>query len=351
MRCVVIRRPGGFDRLRVEEHPDPSPGPGEVLIEVDAAGVNFADCVVRMGLYQSAKDFVGCPITPGFEVAGRVADAGGDGSIEAGDRVMAVTRFGGYASRLAVPHHQVFRIPETISSSAAAGFPTVFLTAHFALAELAHVRSGQTVLVHSAAGGVGGALVQLARAHGCRVVGVVGGSHKVEHALAHGADHVIDGSREDPWAAASRLSPDGYDIVLDANGGPSLKRSYHLLRPPGKLVVYGFHSMFRRGRGRPDWPRLAVQWLRTPRFNPLRMTHDNRSVLAFNLSYLFHAHRLLAEAMERLMALLERGTIRALETTEFPLESVADAHRALVSGETVGKLVLVTGKTDVSREK
>jgi NADPH:quinone reductase-like Zn-dependent oxidoreductase len=342
MHRVVIHKPGGHSRLRIEEHPDPTPGPGEVLLDVAAAGVNFADCVVRMGLYQSARDYVGWPITPGFEVAGTVA-ACGDGvdDLEVGDSVVAITLFGGYASRLVVPRHQVFKTAGGLSLTATAGFPTVFLTAYYALFELAHVRAGRRILVHSAGGGVGGALVQLAKNAGCEVVGVVGGGHKVDAVLGYGADSVIDTSREDLISAARRLSPDGYDVVLDANGGPSLKQSYRLLRSPGTLVVYGFHTMFRRGRGRPDWPRLVLQWLRTPRFNPLDMTNSNRSVVAFNLSYLFEEKEILAEAMSRLLDLLEQGRICPLATAEYRFEAVAEAHRALESGETVGKLVLV----------
>jgi NADPH:quinone reductase-like Zn-dependent oxidoreductase len=342
MRKVVVHKAGGHGRLVIEEHPDPPFGDHEVLIDVEAAGVNFADCVVRMGLYQSAKDYVGWPITPGFEVAGRVcAVGGGVDDFETGDSVMAVTLFGGYATRLAVPHHQVFRIPDGVSAAEAAGFPVVFLTAHYALFELAHVRAGGRVLVHSAGGGVGGALVQLAKDAGCHVVGVVGGGHKVDSVLGHGADHVIDTSREDLWPAAERLAPDGFDVILDANGGASIKQSYRHLRPPGKLVVYGFHTMFSRGRGRPDWLRLVFEWLRTPRFDPIRMTHDNRSVLAFNLSYLFQEHEILAEAMGRLLESLRQGRIHPLPTTPVAFDDVAEAHRALESGETVGKLVLM----------
>ena len=180
MQKVVIHRPGGYDRLCIERHPDLSPGPGEVLVEVEAIGVNYADCVTRMGLYASAKHYVGFPITPGFEVAGRVAALGrGVSDLQAGAEVMAVTRFNGYASQVVVKRAQVFARPAGLSVPQAAGFAAVFLTAWFGLFELAHPRPGDRLLVHSAAGGVGGALVQLGRIAGCKVVGVVGASHKV----------------------------------------------------------------------------------------------------------------------------------------------------------------------------
>ncbi|MHC4340093.1 MAG: synaptic vesicle VAT-1 family membrane protein [Planctomycetota bacterium] len=341
MRKVVIHRAGGYDRLKIEEHPDPEPGPGEVLVRVEAAGVNFADVIIRMGLYSSAKEYVGWPITPGFEVAGTVAAVGeGAGMPPEGAKVIAVTRFGGYASHLIVPAHQVFELPGQLDVSQGAGFPTVFLTAWYALFELARPRPRSTLLVHSAAGGAGGALLQLGKIAECRTVGVVGASHKVEAATDLGADVVIDKSREDLWREAERHAPEGYDVVLDGNGPATLKQSYEHLRPTGRLVVYGFHSMFPRKGGRPNRLKLLVAYLRTPRFHPLRLTNENRSVLAFNLSYLFERREILGEAMGRLLGWVQQGRIQPPQTTRYPLDRVADAHRDLESGQTVGKLVL-----------
>ncbi|MCA9663250.1 MAG: zinc-binding dehydrogenase, partial [Myxococcales bacterium] len=283
MRKVVIHRPGAYERLRLEEHPEPTPGAGEVRIRVAAIGVNYADCVVRMGLYGSAKKYVGWPITPGFEVSG-VVDAIGEGVDPAlvGAKAVGVTRFGGYATSVVVPVAQVFTIPAPLSLVQAAGLPTIFLTAHFALFELAHPRRGATILVHSAAGGVGSSLVQLGKIAGCRVVGVVGSSHKVAAAEALGADAVIDKSRENLWRAAERHAPRGYDVICDANGVATLGQSFAHLAPTGKLVIYGFHTMLPRRGGKPKWLRLALAYLRTPRFNPLDLTSLNRSVMGFN---------------------------------------------------------------------
>lgn len=344
MRRVVVHGPGGWDELRVETHPDVEPGPGEVLVETRACGVNYADCIVRMGLYESAKEYVGWPITPGFEFSGTVKALGsGVDDLAPGDEVFGVTRFGGYATELAVPRDQLFRLPTELSHEQAATFPAVHMTAWYALHELAHPRPGSTLLVHSAAGGVGGALLQLGRIAGCRVVGVVGRTHKARTAEDLGAEVVIDKSTRDLWSEAERAAPDGYDVVLDANGVETLGQSYEHLRPGGKLVVYGFHSMMRRGKDSPSWPKLALDWLRTPRFNPLQLTNDNKSVLAFNLSYLFDRADLLNEAMGQLLGWLEAGHLQPPPVQALPLERVAEAHRALESGETVGKLALTTG--------
>lgn len=140
MEKIVVHRPGGFEQLCLEQHADLSPGPGEVLIDVKAIGINYADCVTRMGLYASARQYVGYPITPGFEVAGEVASLGrGVTDLALGAEVIALTRFGGYASQIAVNRTQVFAKPDRWSMAESAGFATVFLTAWFALFELAHV--------------------------------------------------------------------------------------------------------------------------------------------------------------------------------------------------------------------
>ncbi|MEM7310529.1 MAG: medium chain dehydrogenase/reductase family protein [Planctomycetota bacterium] len=341
MQRIVVDRPGGYKRLRLEEHPGRGPGPGEVRIEVVGAGVNFADVAVRLGLYESAKRYVGWPITPGFEVAGRVVEVG-DGVDEprVGDEVCAVTLFGGYVSELVVPAEQVFPLPAGYALADAAGFPTVFLTAWYALHRSLAVERGHTLLVHSAAGGVGGALLQLGKIAGARCVGVVGSSAKVAAARALGADVVIDKSSADLWEAARAAAPDGYDGVLDANGVETLRRSYKSLAPEGRLVVYGFHTMFRRGGERASLPRLALGWLRTPRFDPISMTNQNRSVMAFNLSFLFHRKEVLRRAMQELLGWATEGRLQALRTESVPLAEAGEAHRRLQSGETVGKLVL-----------
>jgi len=346
-RRVIIDRPGGYDRLRVERFEPGHRRAGHVRIAVEAIGVNYADCVARMGLYASAAKYVGWPLVPGFEVAGHVAEADPSSPLREGDPVVAVTRFGGYATVLDVPAHQAMPFPSTPgptpTMASAAGLPTAYATAWYALFPLASVTRGQRLLVHSAAGGVGGAILGLAGRAGAETVGVVGRTDKVEVARALGATHVIDKSREDLFARARALAPHGYDVVLDANGAETLSRSYDALASPGRLVVYGFHSMLPRQGGKPSWPRLALSWLRTPRFDPLRMTGENRSVMAFNLSYLFDERTILERCFREIWEGLASGELPLLPTRTFPLEAVAEAHAALESGTTTGKLVLTCG--------
>lgn len=341
MKKIVIHRAGSFDQLKLEEAPDLVPGPGEVIVSSEAVGVNYADCIVRMGLYESAKKYVGWPITPGFEFAGTVARVAPDVTgFRVGERVLGVTLFSAYASEVRVTPRQLFPLPAGVDMAHAAGFPAVFLTAWYALCDLCRLRPGMKVLVHSAAGGVGGALGQIAKLHDCKAVGVVGSSHKIDSAKAHGFDVVIDKSREDLWSRARDAAPEGYDVVLDANGVSTLGQSYAHVRPTGRLVIYGFHSMMSKSGGRPNYAKLAVDWLRTPRFNPLTLTNDNKSVMAFNLSYLFEEQHLLAEGMTLLLDWLKVGKVRPHEVETFSFTDVARAHERIETGKTVGKLVL-----------
>jgi NADPH:quinone reductase-like Zn-dependent oxidoreductase len=341
MRKIRIDRPGGLDMLRLIEAPDPVPGPGQVAIAVEACGVNYADSIIRLGLYASAKQLHGYPITPGFEIAGRIA-ALGDGVTrwQIGDAVIGLTLFGGYAGHLVLDQDSVFALPPSLDMAQGATLPTVFLTAWFMATQQLQARPGDVWLVHSAAGGVGSALVQLGKLAGCRVIGVVGGAHKVEACRAAGADAVIDKSREALWPEAERHAPRGYHAIFDANGVSTLRQSYAHLAPTGVLAIYGFHSMLPRD-GRLNWPRLAWDWLRTPRFDPLRMTQENRSVIAANLSFLQSEAPRLREGMHWLLERFADGRLKPLPVTTYPLDRVADAQRAIESGRTIGKLALL----------
>jgi len=347
VKKIVIERPGGFRRLQVQECENPSPGDNEVLVEISAAGVNFADIFIRLGLYKSAKEFVGWPITPGFEFSGRVLICGPDVTdLNQGDRVFGLTLFGAYATHLCVPRDQIFLIAENskFTSDQWAAFPAVFLTAYHGLFQNFALRPGMKILVHSAAGGVGGALLQLGKISDCRMIGVVGATHKVNTAFDCGADRVIDKSKEDLWARAREIAPDGFDVVFDANGPATLKQSYLHLAPAGKLVAYGFHSMLSTYGGVANYLKLIWQYLRVPRWSPLNMTQENKSLIAFNLSFLFHRKDLLQGAMQDLLKWVEEGKIKTPTVQPFPFEKVADAHRALESGTTVGKLILKPAK-------
>lgn len=357
MKKIQIDRAGSFERLRLVEAPTPEPRPGYALVRTHAVGVNFADCVVRMGLYPSAKEYVGWPITPGFEFSGVIEALGQPADMQTsepegvsttesrlalGDEVFGVVRFGAYATHVEVPLEQLFRRPEQLSPEVAAAIPVAALTAWYALIRQGAVEPGYRVLVHSAAGGVGSALVQMARVLGCQVTAVVGSSDKVATAKGLGAHCVIDKSTQKLWTEARRAAPDGYDVICDANGVETLGGSYRALRPTGRLIIYGAHTMLTRGSGRPNWLKLAWDFLRTPRFDPLSLTNDNKSVMAFNLSYLFEESHVLRAAFSRVVEWYASGELALAELETFGLSEAAEAHAALQGGKTRGKLVLLS---------
>jgi synaptic vesicle membrane protein VAT-1 len=341
LRRIVIEKPGGFDALKLIEEPLTSPAKGEVRIKVTAAGLNYADGIIRMGLYASAKELHGYPITPGFEVSG-VIDALGDSVTEfnIGDRVIGVCLFNGYRSHINLATQNVFRCPDNLDLQAASGIPTVFLTAWFMTHQQVFPRKGDRWLVHSAAGGVGSALVQLGKLAGAEVTGVVGSEHKRDYCMTMGCKHVIVKSKQDLWSEAKQISSKGFDAIFDANGVSTLQQSYDHLAPMGKLCIYGFASMLPKN-GRLNWFSLAIDWLRTPRFNPLKMTQQNRSVLAANLSFLSGHAVLLREGMLWLLEAFARGDLKTLPIERFPLADAAKAQQRIESGQTVGKLVLI----------
>ena len=343
MHKVVIHKAGGYEQLKLEFHPVPKPGDKQVLVRTQAVGVNYADICVRWGVYESARRFVGWPITPGFEYSGWVDEVGrGVTHLKAGDPVLGLTLFNGYSTHICAEADLVWPKPGALDFEAAAGFLAVHLTAYHGLLQNVVIRPGMMVLVHSAGGGVGSALVQLCKLHGLHVTGVVGASHKAEYVRQLGADAVIDKSHQSLWAEAKRLCPDGYDLVFDANGPETLAQSYAHLKPTGKLLVYGFHTLLPKQGGRVKYLKAALGMLRMPRFNPLSMTTENKSVVAFNLSFLFSRTDLLHAAVNDLTAWVEAGKIHPPKVRSFALADVAQAHQALESGGTTGKLVLRT---------
>lgn len=344
MQKIIVRRPGGYTRLQAVQEKEPLVPEGHALVRTVSIGVNFADVVVRLGLYPSAKKYVGWPITPGFEFSGVVERLGGGDNpdnLKVGDKVVGVVRFGAYAGQIAAPYQYLFRIPPGVGLIEAGAIPVASLTAYYALQILGAAAPGKKVLIHSAAGGVGSAMVQMAKIFGCQVTGVVGSTSKVDFVRELGADVVIDKSREPLERRLRAVCPEGFDLILDANGAGSMRQGYRALRPTGRLILYGAHTMLTRGSGSPNWLKLAWDFLRTPRFNPLDMINENKSVMAFNLSYLFDEKELLQGAFTKILGWYSEGQLRLPQIQEFPLGEVAEAHRALQSGTTMGKLTLV----------
>ena len=335
MKQLVIPRYGPPEVLEVREAPDPAVKPGTVRIRVHAAGVNFSDLLARQGLYPDAPK---PPCTIGYEVAG-VVDAVGDGvpAPRRGDPVVATTRFGGQSELVVVPASSVFPLPAAWSLEQGAAFPVVYLTAHHMLVRVAAVRRGEAVLIHAAAGGVGLAVAELGRILGFRVLGLASaGKHAI---LREYGVEPLDG-RDPHWFDAVRAAaPRGVDVVLDAVGGDSWRHGYRLLAPGGRLVCYGA-SVLSEGSRRNV---LKTVWrvLRFPRFGPLALMNDNKSVAGVNLGHLWTEGAILRPQIEALIGYARAGRLTPRVDRAFPLGEAAAAHRYIHERRNVGKVVLV----------
>ncbi|MFO7654472.1 MAG: zinc-binding dehydrogenase [Candidatus Krumholzibacteriia bacterium] len=338
MQQVWIEKRGGPDTLRVRHADDPRPGPGQVRVRVEAAGVNFADLMMRMGIYPDAPQL---PAVPGYEVAGRVdaVGPGAPGELEGAD-VAALCRFGGYSESICIPAGQVWRRPPGVNAAVAAALPVNYLTAYQMLEVMAPPAPGEHVLIHSAAGGVGQAALQLARRRGALVLASASpGKH--DFLRDQGVAHVLD-SRRRNFAGVVRAIADGrgVDVALEARHGRWIMESYRCLAPCGRLVLFGFASAART----PTSGMLSalrtlaeVPWLR---LNPLRLMNENRSVAGVNLGRLWGEGPLLAGWMHRLLALLQAGEIAPRIDRVYPFAAAADAHRRLHERRNVGKVLL-----------
>jgi NADPH:quinone reductase-like Zn-dependent oxidoreductase len=333
MRVVVIAKHGDPSVLHVQERPDPPLLPGHVRIEVSAAGVNFADTMARTGMYSDAPKL---PSVVGYEVAGIVAEVAPDvAGVEPGARVMAGTRFGGYASQVVVPTGAVVPLPDRLTFEQGAAVPVSYATAWAALLGYGSLRAGERVLIHAAAGGVGIAATQIAKRHGAEVHGTASpGKH--DAIRANGVDVAHD-YRTRGWD----LDLDGrFDVVLDAVGGVSFRHSYRLLRAGGRLVAFGA-SAVQQGERR-NLLKAAPQALRMLRgFDLIRQMSDSKAVIGLNMLRLWDEHGTLEPWTDPLGALMDDGTIRPIVSDVVPFDRAADAHRVIAERRNVGKVVLV----------
>jgi NADPH:quinone reductase-like Zn-dependent oxidoreductase len=339
MKQVVITGRGGPDRLQVREVSLPEPGPRQVRIRVEAAGVNFADVMMRLGLYPDAPKL---PAVPGYEVAGTV-DAVGPGADSGllGTPVVAMCNFGGYSEAVCVPAGLVFTRPPGVSAVAAAAMPVNYLTAWQMVRVMAPAGPGETVLIHSAAGGVGQAVIQLCRAAGATVLG---SASPAKHDLLkeQGLALIFDSRKKDFAALVKEATGGrGADIVLEPRHGSWIMESYRALAKCGRLVLFGFSSAA-VGRGSGTWSALrtlaGVPWLK---LNPIRLMNDNKSVAGVNLGRMWDQADRTRRWSEELVALLGAGEIEPCIDRVLPFAAAGQAHQRLEQRLNVGKVVLV----------
>ena len=332
MRAVVITRHGGPEVLEVQDRPDPAPpGPGEVAIDVRASGVNFADTMARVGFYPEAPK---TPSVVGYEVAG-VVTAVGDGvdEVMAGDRVLAGTRFGGYAERVVVGARDVVPLADRLSFEQGAAIPVNYATAWAGLVRYGSLEPGERLLLHAAAGGVGIAATQIAKTLGVEIHGTASpGKHDAIRGF--GVDVAHDYTRSD-WHRD--LPP--FDLIMDAIGGPSFRTSYNLLRPGGRLVAFGAASVM-DGAGR-NLLQAAKTMIRMPKFNLVKQMSASKAVIGLNMLALWDDAGTLEPWITPLRSMIADGTVQPVVAEAFPFERAGDAHLMLAERRNVGKVVLV----------
>jgi NADPH:quinone reductase-like Zn-dependent oxidoreductase len=335
MRQIWITKHGPPEVLQVREAPDPSPGAGEVRVRVKAAGINFADLMARVGLYPDAPP---PPMVVGYEVSG-IIDAVGPGvkAHGVGARVFAMPRFGGYTDVLVVPEAQAIPMPAAMSFEEGAALPVVYLTAYCMMLFTGALREGSSVLIHSAAGGVGIAAIQIAKTRGCTIFGVASpGKHAFLREL--GVQHPIatEGYAE---AVRSIVGDRGVDLVLDAVGGRSWTEGYELLGPCGRLVAFGL-SAAAAGETRSLFNAVA-QFLRIKRYSPMDLMDKNRSVTGVNMGHMFSRLDLLRPQFDALVKMYDDKQIAPHVDRSFKFDEAPAAHRYIHDRKAKGKVLLV----------
>ncbi|HEU0025170.1 MAG TPA: medium chain dehydrogenase/reductase family protein [Thermoleophilaceae bacterium] len=337
MRALVITEHGPPEVLRVHERPDPQPGPGQVRVRVHAAGINFADLLARVGLYADAP---APPCVVGYEFAGEVESLGeGTDGYEPGQRVMGGCRFGGYAELVVTGASELVPLPDGWSYAEGAALPVAYATAYAGLIRYGGLRSGERVLIQAAAGGVGIAGTQIAKLTGAEVFGTAS-PPKHDAIRGFGVDHAVDYRTHDVADEIRRITGERnpIDLAFDAIGGRSFKQSFSLLRTGGRLVCFGASEIQageRRSRARAL--RVVAQM---PRFGPIKLMSESKSVIGLNMLKLWDARQSLDEYIAPLSEWAATGAIRPVVAARFPLEEGAEAHRYLHARENIGKVVL-----------
>ncbi len=332
MKRVIYAKRGGLEAIEIIDEEVPNPSTGQVRIEVHRAGINFADLMMRQGLYGAAPDF---PFTPGYEISGVILELGDENTeLNIGDRVVALTGFGGYAEQVVVDHNRVWKLPDNVSFDAAAAMPVTYLTSHHMLVYLGNFKTGDTILVHHAAGGVGTATAQLAKALNAGAVYGTASVNKSDFVESHGMIHI---PRGEDFVKRVKEEVGGVHHALDPVGGKHVMDSYRALRNGGRLYVFGASSAV-KGPKRSLWSALKM-WKSTPRFDPIRMMNSNKSVFGVHMG-MWKDEDVVREQMEGLAVMLENGFIDPVIDSVFRFEDVAKAQQHIHDRGNRGKVLL-----------
>ena len=334
---VLVRNGGPHQAFERREMPDPEPIGDEVRVAVEGFGLNFADCMARIGVYQDAPPL---PAVLGYECVGVVDAVGPEvDRVAIGDRVVAFTRFGAYATKAITRQGGVARIAADMDSAEALGIPTQFGTAYFCAEEMARVQEGDNVLIQAAAGGVGNGLVQLAKRRGATVFGTAGSEEKLEFLRQIGVDHPIN-YREDDFSevVGGILGEDGLDLAFDSIGGASVSKAYRLLTAGGRVICYG--AAAQAGHKKSLWLTLKMA-LGFPFTHPIRLLLDSRGVVGVNMLRIADARpTTLARVLEETVALVQSGELKVTVGGRFSADQIGDAHELLHGRKSIGKVAV-----------
>jgi NADPH2:quinone reductase len=321
MKAILVRETGGPEVLEYTDVDDPKPGPGQAVVSVEAAGLNYIDTYHRGGLYP-----LEAPFLIGMEGAGTVEAVADDVTrLAPGDRVAWCDVRGSCAERVAVPAGRAVAVPDDVTSDQAAAVMLQGITAHYLAFDTFPLSEGNRCVVHAGAGGVGQLLIQVAKRRGAEVFATAGGPEKVEIARSLGADHVIDYEAEDFQQAVEReAGPHAIDVVYDGVGATTFDKGLELLRPRGLMVAFGNAS----------GPVPPFDVLRLSRGGSLFLT---RPTMGHYIATTEELERRAADLFEWMAA----GELTVGIGARYPLAQTADAHRALESRETTGKVLLI----------
>ncbi len=336
MKAIQVLKYGDPEYMQLREQPDLEPGKGEAVVRVKAAGINFADILMRLGYYTGVPK---PPFTPGLEASGVIEAVGTGVKMKAGQRVAAMTFGGAYAEQICVPATRLIPLPDNMDFEEAAALPVNYLTAYQGLHFMANLRKGERLLIHAAAGGVGLAAIQLAKLIGAEIFAT---ASEEKHSFLRelGVEHLIDYRTQDFEAEIRRMTDGGgLDVILDAVGGESYRKGYRLLRHGGRLICFGLSSAV-DGPGRSITALKA--WWNTASFNALDLIGRNRTVIGLHLGTLGKSRPdLVIEWLGELLKLYAGGEIKPHVGKTFPLGEAAAAHHYIHQRKNIGKVLLV----------
>ena len=330
-----MAKTGSLNNLKLHTETLPPPEQDEVTVRVKAIGLNFADVFAMQGLYKAApkENFI-----PGLEFSGEIIAVGAAVTTwQVGDKVMGATRFGGYATHLNSQYRYVLPLPEGWRFDEGAGFLVQGLTAWYALKELGNLQPGMTVLIHSAAGGVGLLANRICKALGAYTIGTVGSNRKVDFLRqqeAYDAVLVRDDAFEQKLQAALQGRP--LQLIMECIGGKILMQGWKAMAPMGRMIVYGSASFATHG-ARPNYPKMLWRYFKRPKIDPLRLPTQNKSLMGFNLIYLYEQTDMMHQLLQQLQAL--HLPPQHIGHT-FAFKDMLYAIRLFQRGETIGKVVV-----------